>query len=54
MGAKKSRQDGPQAQVRLLIKKGKLKGKCCRSKKPCKRCPVLALKRARVGEIKAA
>jgi hypothetical protein len=36
-----------QARVRKLIKAGKLKKKCCKSKPRCQRCPVLALKKAR-------
>lgn len=36
-----------QARVRKLIKKGKLKKKCCKSKPRCKRCPVLAMQRTR-------
>lgn len=37
----------PQDQVRRLIKKGKLKSKCCRSKPRCKKCPVTALEKAK-------
>ncbi len=37
----------PQEIVRLLIKAGKVKKKCCKSKKRCKKCPVRALKKAR-------
>lgn len=43
-----------QAQVRSLIKQGKVKKKCCRSKSRCKRCPVLALRKARADVAKAA
>jgi hypothetical protein len=44
--AKKHGPAKPADVVRKLIKSGKLKKKCCRSKPRCKRCPVLALKRA--------
>jgi hypothetical protein len=44
----------PAAVVRKLIKSGKVKKKCCRSAPRCKRCPVLALKRARADFKKAA
>jgi hypothetical protein len=37
----------PQAVVRKLMKAGKVKKKCCRSKSRCKKCPVLALKKAK-------
>lgn len=36
-----------QARVRKMIKNGKLKKKCCKSKPRCKRCPVLALKKVK-------
>lgn len=36
----------PQETVRRLIKAGKVKKKCCKSKPRCKRCPVRALKKA--------
>lgn len=39
----------PRAVVRKLIKAGKLKKKCCRSKSRCKKCPVLALKNAKAA-----
>ncbi|WP_281353796.1 hypothetical protein [Amycolatopsis pithecellobii] len=39
----------PQAVVRRLIKAGKVKKKCCRSSSRCKKCPVLALKRAKAA-----
>ncbi|MGQ0844608.1 MAG: hypothetical protein ACT4QF_10770 [Sporichthyaceae bacterium] len=35
----------PQERVRALLKAGKLKKKCCKSKKLCKKCPVRALKK---------
>ncbi len=38
--------DDPQAVVRQLIKAGKVKKKCCKSKPRCKKCPVVALKKA--------
>jgi hypothetical protein len=39
--------------VRKLIKAGKIKSKCCRSKSPCKVCPVLALMKAKANSRKA-
>lgn len=33
--------------VRKWTKAGKVKKKCCRSSSRCKRCPVLALKKAK-------
>jgi hypothetical protein len=42
------------AAVQKLIKAGKVKKKCCRSAPRCKRCPVLALKRAKADFKKAA
>lgn len=44
----------PADAVKKLIKAGKVKKKCCRSKDRCKRCPVLALKRAKIDFKKAA
>jgi hypothetical protein len=44
----------PAERVRKLIKAGKVKKKCCRSSDRCKRCPVLALKRAKAQARKAA
>jgi hypothetical protein len=44
----------PQDVVRKLMKAGKIKNKCCRSESRCKRCPVLALKRAKADFKKAA
>lgn len=38
----------PQAVVRKLMKAGKVKKKCCKSKPRCSRCPVLALKKAKL------
>jgi hypothetical protein len=39
----------PAQVVRKLIKAGKVKKKCCRSASRCKRCPVLALRRAKAA-----
>jgi hypothetical protein len=44
----------PADRVRKWIKAGKVKKKCCRSSTRCKRCPVLALKRAKAEYKKAA
>jgi hypothetical protein len=44
----------PQARVRRLMKAGKVKKKCCRSKSRCKKCPVLALKKAKLKFADAA
>lgn len=38
----------PHETVRRLMKAGKVKKKCCRSKPRCKKCPVRALERARL------
>jgi hypothetical protein len=51
---KKHRTLKPSDVVKKLIKKGKLKKKCCRSQPRCKRCPVRALKRVRHEMKKAA
>lgn len=53
MGKKKVSRE-PAAVVRKLIKSGKVKKKCCKSKSRCKRCPVLALKRVKADIAKAA
>ena len=45
MGKKQASTATAQARVRKMIKSGKLKKKCCKSKPRCKRCPVLALKK---------
>ncbi|WP_170304531.1 hypothetical protein [Microlunatus speluncae] len=37
----------PAATVKKLIKAGKVKGRCCRSSSRCKKCPVLALRKAK-------
>lgn len=39
----------PRAVVRSLMKAGKVKKKCCRSAKRCKKCPVRALKKAKAA-----
>ena len=44
----KKQPDDPRKVVRKLMKAGKVKKKCCRSRSRCKKCPVLALKRAKV------
>ena len=44
----------PKAVVRKLIKKGKVKKKCCKSEDRCGRCPVLALRKAKANLAKAA
>jgi hypothetical protein len=44
----------PAEQIKKLMKAGKVKKKCCRSDSRCKRCPVLALKRAKADLAKAA
>lgn len=55
MGKKQKAHDDPKAVVRKLIKAGKVKSKCCRSKSRCKKCPVRALKKAKAkAELKAA
>jgi hypothetical protein len=51
---KKHGAKSPADTVRKLMKKGKVKKKCCRSSSRCKRCPVLALKRAKADLEKAA
>jgi hypothetical protein len=51
---KKKAPKTPAAAVRKLMKKGKVKKKCCRSSSRCKRCPVLALRRAKEEFGKAA
>ncbi|MFD9894993.1 hypothetical protein ACFWY9_37080 [Amycolatopsis sp. NPDC059027] len=50
----KKQLDDPKAVVRKLMKAGKVKKKCCRSKSRCKKCPVLALKKAKTQLAKAA
>ncbi|GAA4546298.1 hypothetical protein [Amycolatopsis samaneae] len=50
----KKQPDDPKAVVRKLMKAGKVKKKCCRSESRCKKCPVLALKKAKKQLAKAA
>ncbi|MGB3444189.1 MAG: hypothetical protein WBA97_36080 [Actinophytocola sp.] len=38
--------------VRKWTKAGKVKKKCCRSKSRCGKCPVLALKKAKVKLVR--
>jgi hypothetical protein len=52
MGVSKGRT--PADMVKKLMKKGKVKKKCCRSKSACKKCPILALKRVKIELAKAA
>jgi hypothetical protein len=52
LGKKHAR--SPADLVRKWTKAGKVKKKCCRSKSRCDRCPVLALKKAKVKLAKAA
>ncbi|MEU6645745.1 hypothetical protein ABZ863_24785 [Saccharomonospora sp. NPDC046836] len=47
MGKKHRAAADPRATVRKLIKSGKLKKKCCKSSPRCRKCPVLALKKAK-------
>lgn len=44
----------PAEVVRKLMKSGKVKKKCCRSESRCKKCPILALKKAKKQMAKAA
>jgi hypothetical protein len=37
----------PADRVKRLMKAGKVKKKCCRSSSRCKKCPVLALRKAK-------
>ncbi len=50
MGKRKT----PADYVRKWTKAGKVKKKCCRSRSRCKKCPVLALKKAKVKVAKRA
>ncbi|MEY7972344.1 hypothetical protein AB8O38_10125 [Saccharomonospora xinjiangensis] len=55
MGKKgKHSPDDPKAVVRELMKAGKVKKKCCKSKPRCDKCPVRALKKAQKKIEKAA
>jgi hypothetical protein len=47
VGKKKHAGETPQQRVKRLMKSGKVKKKCCRSSSRCKKCPVLALRRAK-------
>jgi hypothetical protein len=51
---KKHKSDDPREVVRKLAKAGKVKKKCCKSKPRCKKCPVLALKKAKAELADAA
>lgn len=51
---KKHNRDDPRDVVRKLAKAGKVKKKCCKSKPRCKKCPVLALKKAKADLAEAA
>ena len=51
---KKNANKKPSDAVKKLMKAGKVKKKCCRSDTRCKRCPVLALKRAKAAYRQAA
>ena len=44
----------PADKVKKLMKAGKVKKKCCRSSDRCKKCPVLALRKAKSEFAKAA
>lgn len=44
----------PREKVRKLMKAGKVKKKCCKSKPRCTKCPVAALQRAKADLKKAA
>ncbi|GGS13644.1 MULTISPECIES: hypothetical protein [Actinokineospora] len=44
----------PAETVKKLMKKGKVKKKCCKSKPRCRKCPVLALQRIKAEGKKAA
>jgi hypothetical protein len=46
-GGKKHRDETPADRVKRLMKAGKVKKKCCRSASRCKKCPVLALRKAK-------
>ena len=39
----------PADYVKRLMKAGKVKKKCCRSASRCKKCPVLALRKAKAA-----
>ena len=52
--AKKRPPRSPADKVKKLMKAGKVKKKCCRSTSRCKKCPVLALRKAKAQFAKAA
>jgi hypothetical protein len=52
--SKKQKLRSPQDTVKKLMKAGKVKKKCCRSDDRCKKCPVLALRKAKAQYAKAA
>ncbi|WP_216217770.1 hypothetical protein [Amycolatopsis aidingensis] len=54
MGKKHGGNADAKAIVRKKMKAGKVKKKCCQSKPRCKKCPVLALKKAKNQLDKAA
>lgn len=54
MGKKKPQNGSPQDVVRKMIKAGKVKKKCCKSKPRCKRCPVVALQKCRAADLRKA
>lgn len=41
--------ESPAAYVKRLMKAGKVKKKCCRSADRCGKCPVLALRKAKLA-----
>ena len=51
---KKRAPRSPADKVKKLMKAGKVKKKCCRSTSRCKKCPVLALRKAKAQFAKAA
>jgi hypothetical protein len=51
---KKHAPRSPAETVKKLMKAGKVKKKCCRSSSRCKKCPVLALRKAKAQFAKAA
>jgi len=51
---KKRAPRSPADTVKKLMKAGKVKKKCCRSSSRCKKCPVLALRKAKAQFAKAA
>jgi hypothetical protein len=47
VGKKHKKNETPAQRVKRLMKAGKVKKKCCRSSSRCKKCPVLALRKAK-------